>query len=330
MTKVCIFGGGAIGGYIAGHLARAALCEVSLIARGPALAAIRDNGLRVEKPEESFVSHPFTTDDPAPLGPQDYLLLTLKAHQLDAALPAIAPLIGPETTILPPTTGLPAAFLHRLSGRFEGADLEAVDPSGNQRRAMPPDQVLGIVYWIGAHIIGPGIVSQDGARASCMVGELDGSDSARAARLATLMTDSGITTPRRPAIRSDIWVKFVNSLCWNPIAVLTGATNGAIGTDRAAAATLRRMMDEADAVAAAMGLAITVPPEKRIAVTLSAPHHKMSMLQDLEHGRALELEPIERSISAAKALVGIPTPTIDAVLSLVALRAATAKQETQR
>ena len=327
MVKVCIFGAGAIGGHIAGHLARAGEAEVSMVARGAALSAIRDHGLNVETPSGRFITHPRATDDPAALGVQDYVLLTLKAHQLDTALPALAPLIGPQTAILPPTTGLPAAFLHGLDGRYGGQVLEPVDPGGIQARTMPVDQVLGIVYWIGAHGQGPGMVRQDGPLATCMIGEFDGSASPRASRLSALMTGSGIKTPVRPDIRADIWIKFVNSLAWNPVAVLTGATNGAIAGDPAALGTVRRMMVEADAIAAALGLTITVPPEKRIAVTSSSPDHKMSMLQDLEHRRPLEIEALERSIRAVRDLTGIPTPTIDAVLSLVALRSATAQPQ---
>lgn len=323
MVKVCILGAGAIGGHIAGHLARRRQCELSVVARGDTLAAIRRDGLRVTTPNADFTVHPTATDDPATLGPQDYLLLTLKAHQLAAALPMIAPLIDANTAILPPTTGLPAAFLHGLAGPLGGRALMPVDPDGAQARAMLASQVLGIVYWIGAHSEGPGIVRQDGARATCMVGELDGSLSARATTLATLLSDSGIPTPVRPAIRSDIWIKFVNSLCWNPVAVLTGATNGAIGDDAQAIATVRRMIDEADAIAAKLGISVPVAPEKRIAVTLSARGHKMSMLQDLEYGRPLEIDALARSIAAVKQLADMATPTIDAVLSLIALRSAT-------
>lgn len=327
MVKVCIFGAGAIGGHIAGHLARAGECEVSMVARGANLAAIRDRGLIVDTPESSFTTRPHVTDDPAALGPQDYVLLTLKAHQLDAALPVLPPLLGPETAILPPTTGLPAAFLHGLPGAFGERTLDPVDPGGVQMRAMPPERVLGIVYWIGAHGEEPGHVRQDGARATCMIGEFDGAASPRAGRLAELMTISGIQTPLRTDIRADIWIKFVNSLVWNPVAVLTGATIGDIAGDPAAIGTVRQMMEEADEVADALGLGIAVPPEKRIAVTSSAPRHKMSMLQDLEHGRPLEIDALERSIRAVRDLAGISTPAIDAVLSLAALRSATAQQQ---
>ncbi|RUN76532.1 2-dehydropantoate 2-reductase [Sphingomonas sp. TF3] len=322
MTKVCIFGAGAIGGHIAAHLARGGRCEVSVVARGATLAAIRADGVRVMTSQEDFTARVAATDAPETLGPQDFVLLTLKAHQLDAALPRLGPLIGDHTAILPPTTGLPAAFLHGLGE----TPLPLVDPTGTQLRTMPPAQVLGIVYWIGAHAEGPGIIRQDGARATCMVGELDGTISGRATTLARLLSDAGIPTPVRHAIRGDIWIKFVNSLCWNPVAVLTGATNGAIGDDAQAIGTVRRMMEEADAVAARLGIAVPVAAEKRIAVTLSARGHKMSMLQDLEHGSPLEIDALARSIAAARHLADLPTPTIDALLSLIALRSQTPQE----
>lgn len=320
MVKICIFGGGAIGGYIAGHLARAGHCDVSMVARGDNLAAVRDHGLEVQTPSGSFVAHPRVTDDPATLGPQDAVLLTLKAHQLPSALPQLAPLIGPDTMILPPTTGIPAALLSSLGGQPVSASL--LDPDGVQMRAMPPAQVLGIVYWIGAHSAAPGVVHQDGPVATCMLGELDGALSERAKALADCLTQSGIRTPVRPNIRGDIWIKFVNSLCWNPVAVLTGATNGTIGADSEALNSVAAMMREADAIAERIGLTITVPVEKRIGVTLSAPAHKMSMLQDFEAGRPLEIEILKQSIGAVKEMAGMPTPALDAVLSLMALRTA--------
>lgn len=318
--KICIFGGGAIGGYIAGHLARARNCDASMVARGSNLAAVRDQGLEVRTPTGSFVARPAVTDDPASLGPQDAVLLTLKAHQLPSALPQLASLIGPQTMILPPTTGIPAAMLSSLTGKV--ASVSPLDPDGAQGRAMPVDQVLGIVYWIGAHLEAPGVVHQDGPVATCMVGELDGTLSDRAQALAACLTDAGIKTPVRPNIRADIWIKFVNSLCWNPVAVLTGATNGAIGTDGDALNTVAAMMREVDAIAERLGLHIAVPIEKRLSVTRSAPAHKMSMLQDFEAGRPLEIEILKQSLQAVKDMAGMATPTLDTVLSLMALRAA--------
>ncbi|HSV83118.1 MAG TPA: 2-dehydropantoate 2-reductase [Ramlibacter sp.] len=323
MLKVCIFGGGAIGGHLAGHLARAGLCEVSVVARGATLAALRENGLSVTTPAGSFQVHVHATDDPASLGPQDYLFLTLKAHQVEDALDQLRPLVGPQTAILPPTTAIPYYFFHGGSGDFRNRRLPGVDPQGRQWEALPPEQVLGCVYWIGAHSSAPGVVVQDGAKAGCPLGELDGSESPRVRRLSELLTASGIEAKVNADIRAAIWMKFVNSLCWNPVAVLTLATLGEIGADPAAAQLVETMMNEADALATRLGLQLPQPPAKRIKLTLSAPRHKMSMLQDLEHGRPLELAALAQSLAAVRELAGLPTPTLDAVLALAMLRAQT-------
>lgn len=326
MTKVCIFGGGAIGGYIAGHLARKGDCEVSVVARGATLDAMRTSGVRVTTPEGSFTAPVRAVADVRELGPQDYVFLTLKAHQLDAALGDVAQLIDRRTTVIPPTTGIPYYFFHGAEGDLRDRQMPLVDPGGRQWATLPPEQAVGCVYWIGAHTEAPGVMAQDGARAGCPVGELDGSRSERVTRLATLLSDSGIPSKVNEDIRAAIWLKFVNSLCWNPVAALTLARVGAISD--AAGGVVRTMMAEADALAAALGVTVRQPPEKRIALTASAPMHKMSMLQDLEAGRPLELDVLDQSFRALKELADEPTPVLEAVLSLARLRSAAMARET--
>jgi 2-dehydropantoate 2-reductase len=324
MVKVCVFGGGAIGGNIAGRLSRAGQCEISVVDRGPTLEAIQRNGIRVVAPDADFTERVHATSDTRALGVQDYVFLSLKAHFVDGALDDIAPLIGPRTTIIPPTTGIPYYFFHQWPGPHDGHQLEALDPGGRQWRALPPEQVLGCVYWIGAHVIAPGVVAQDGAKAGCPVGELDGGRSPRAELLAQLLTDSGIGSKVNPDIRAAIWVKFVNSLCLNPAAILTQATLAQMDRAGDVIPVIKAMMDEADAVASTLGLRIPQDPMKRITMTLSAGDHKMSMLQDLEAGRPTELAILDTSIKAMSQLAQVPTPTLDAVLSLARLRAQTA------
>lgn len=321
MLKVCIFGGGAIGGHVAAHLARAGLCEVSVVARGRTLQAIRDNGLTVTTPAGTFTVQVRATDNPAELGVQDYVFLTLKAHQVDEALPQIACLMDERTVVLPPTTGIPYYFFHDWPGALKDRPLPDIDPQGRQWAAIPPRQVLGCVYWIGAHSTGPGVVVQDGAKAGMPIGELDGSRSERVVRLSELLGASGIEAKVNDNIRAAIWMKFVNSLCWNPVAVLTLATLGAMGRDPDVMRIVEAMMNEADAVAAHLGLTIPQPPARRIAMTISAANHKMSMLQDLEHSRPLELGALAQSLHALRALTSLATPTLDTVLALANLRA---------
>jgi 2-dehydropantoate 2-reductase len=324
MLKVCIFGGGAIGGYLAAHLARAGQCDVSVVARGKTLSAIRSDGLRVKTASEDFGVPVRATANSRELGVQDYVFITLKAHQVDAALDDIAPLIGPRTTVLPPTTGIPYYFFHAFPGRFEGRQLPALDHEGRQWRTIPPNQVLGCVYWIGAHTSGPGLVVQDGAKAGCPIGELDGSDSERVRTLSEVLCASGIDAKVNKDIRSAIWVKFVNSLSFNPVALLTQGTLGEMAKAEGVLPVVKAMMLEADSIGAQLGLAIGPTPDKRIAMTVSAAHHKMSMLQDLEARRPLELDPLSRSIGALRELTNVATPTLDAVLAMAQLRASTA------
>ncbi len=324
MLKVCIFGGGAIGGHIAAHLAKAGLCEVSLIARGSTLKAIQEKGLRVITPSEEFTVNIRASSDASELGTQDYLFLTLKAHQVASALEQIAPLIGPDTVIIPPTTAIPYYFFHQAQGPLRDRQMPAIDPHGKQWQALPPAQVLGCVYWIGAHVVAPGIVAQDGAVAGCPVGELDGSHSERAMRLGELLSASGIGSKINNDIRAAIWIKFVNSLCWNPVAVLTQATLGQMAETGDVVPMVRSMMLEADAVATALGLQITTSADKRIALTLNAPQHRMSMLQDLLAGRPLELDALDQSFRAVRALTDVATPVLENVLALARLRAASA------
>ncbi|MEX3855860.1 ketopantoate reductase family protein [Paraburkholderia sp. BR10923] len=324
MLRVCIFGGGAIGGYLAAHLTRAGRCEVSVVARGRTLDAIRSHGLRVRTASEAFTVPVRATSDTRELGVQDYVFITLKAHQVEGALEQIAPLIGPDTAVLPPTTGIPYYFFHAFPGPFDGRQLPALDREGRQWRVIPPTQVLGCVYWIGAHASAPGVIVQDGAKAGCPIGELDGSDSPRVRALSELLCASGIDSKVNKDIRSAIWMKFVNSLAFNPVALLTQGTLGEMAEASGVLNIVRTMMTEADAMAVQLGLAIGPAPDRRIALTVSASNHKMSMLQDLEAGRPLELEPLSRSIRALRDLKDVATPVLDAVLAMAQLRSVTA------
>ncbi|VVD33755.1 ketopantoate reductase family protein [Paraburkholderia dioscoreae] len=313
MLKVCIFGGGAIGGYIAGHLARAGQCEVSVVARGKTLEAIRERGLRVITATDDFTVRVKAVDDARELGVQDYVFVTLKSHQVDDALDQIRSLMDSHTVVLPPTTGIPYYF-------FPDRQIAALDPGARQWHAIPPAQVLGCVYWIGAHVVEPGVVSQDGAKAGCPIGELNGQHSERVSRLSELLGASGIAAKVNDNIRAAIWVKFVNSLCWNPVAILTQGTLGDMRDAAGVVPVVDAMMREADALAVALGLDVGPDPAKRIALTLSAAHHKMSMLQDLEAGRPLELQPLRSSLNAVRDLTELRTPTLDTLLALASLR----------
>jgi 2-dehydropantoate 2-reductase len=319
--KICVFGAGAIGGLIAARLAQVPGIEVSLVARGAQLAAIRQSGLRLVEGTSVRAVPVQATDDPATLGAQDCVFVTLKAQQFTPALDGIGALLGPHTVVVPPTTTIPYWYFHRLTGPHEGRRIEAIDPGQRQWDAIDPGRVLGCVFRVAAESVEPGLIRQTGSYARLPIGEPDGTSSERAVRLSALMNQAGFESPVVPDIRGWIWHKMISSLCWNPLAVLTQATWGRVAGQPRIHALARRMMDEADAVATALGGKPPLSIEERMAAPLSAPDHKMSMLQDLERGRPLEYEPIIESLHAMRTIAGLGTPTIDDIYALLSLRA---------
>jgi 2-dehydropantoate 2-reductase len=322
--KICIYGGGAIGGYIAAHLARAGTCDVSIVARNATFDAIAAKGVRIIKADEEFTARPRVVKEPSELGTQDFLFITLKIHQLSEALDQIKCLIGPETVIIPPSAGLPYYFMSGLRGPYEGARLPPIDPEGRQWATMPPSQVLGCPYWIGVHSPEPGTVVRDGARARLPMGELNGEITPRLQQLSAALEAAGIEAPLSSNIHGEVWVKFVNSLCWNPVAILTRARMGEIDDFPPVVSVARAMMDEADAIGRQFGVTIPIPPAERIAGTLRGKLHKMSMLQDFERQRPMELGSLYDSLISLNDLSRTTTPTLEAVYALARLREATA------
>jgi 2-dehydropantoate 2-reductase len=325
--KVCIFGAGAIGGYIGAHLARVPGIEVSVVGRGAQLAAIRDRGLRVVGPDAGFTVNPRATDRPAELGAQDYVFITLKSHQVGAALDGINSLIGPHTAVIPPTTGIPYWYFHGQRGDLANRRLEALDPGGRQWDVLGPERALGCVFWVATEVEAPGVIRHDGAGASFPIGEPDDTTTPRLERLGEAMRQAGMKAPLTTNIRGWIWMKMISSLCWNPVATLGHATLGQIHEHPDAVDLVRRMMSEAEDVAAALGVMLPVAREKRITATRLAGGHKMSMLQDLERGRPLEIDALADSIRTVREIAGVATPTIDLVLTLLRLRAGVAQKK---
>jgi 2-dehydropantoate 2-reductase len=321
--KICIFGAGAIGGYLATHLAQVGSTTVSVVARGAHLAAIRANGLAIESPRGTLRARVQATDDPRELGVQDVVILALKSHQVAAALDGVQSLLGPDTAIVPPTTGIPYWYFHNLPGPFRNRQIERLDPQGLQWNALAPERVIGCVYWVASEVTAPGLIHHDGSLSRFPIGEPDGSSSPRLARLAAAMTSAGLDAPVVPDIRAWIWAKMISSLCWNPVAVLTLGTLSEMNARPEVVAIVRAMMTEADTLAQSLGIEKTpITIEQRIEAARNAGNHKMSMLQDLERGRPLELNVLVDSIEAMREIAQSPTPTIDAVYAMVQLRAA--------
>ena len=321
--KLCIFGAGAIGGYLATHLAQVDGLEVSVVARGEHLAAIRRNGLAIESPRGTLRARVRATDRPQELGAQDVVILALKSHQVTPALDGVQALLGPHTAVVPPTTGIPYWYFHGLPGPHRNRQIERLDPQGRQWQALPPERVIGCVYWVASEVTAPGVIHHDGSLSRFPIGEPDGSSSERVLRLAAALKGAGLDAPVVPDIRAWIWAKMISSLCWNPVATLTLATLSEMNARPEVVAIVRSMMSEADALAQRLGVQqMPISIEQRTTAARNAGDHKMSMLQDLERGRALELDVLVDSIEAMREIAQSPTPTIDTVYALLRLRAA--------
>jgi 2-dehydropantoate 2-reductase len=317
--KICVFGAGAVGGYIGGRLALAG-AEVTLIARGPHLAAMRAGGLRLRIDGEDRLARPACTNDPAAAGPQDFVFVTLKAHDLPAAAAAMAPLLGPDTAVVTASNGVPWWYFHGLAGRWQGHSLDTVDPGGAQWREIGPERAIGCVVFAGAQMVEPGTVRHVGGGHRLALGEPDGHDSARLARLIEALQRAGFEATDANPIRDEIWMKLWGNLSFNPVSALTGGLLDEIAADPGTRAVIRAMMVEARAVGEALGVRFDMEVEARIDMAGAIGAHKTSMLQDLERGRRLEIDAILGVVRELGELTGRKTPMIDAILGLVRQR----------
>ncbi|MBL29082.1 MAG: 2-dehydropantoate 2-reductase [Rhodospirillaceae bacterium] len=321
--KICIYGAGAVGGYVGARLCLAGEAEVSLIARGPHLAAMKANGLKLISEGEEHVVHPFCTDDPAEVGPQDYVLVTMKAHSVPAAVDRMTPLFGPHTAVIPGVNGVPWWYFHKLEGPWEGHRIEMVDPGGKQWDVIGPDRVIGCVVYPAASIVEPGVIHHADEK-RMLLGELDGSRSERVTALSRAMINAGLKAPVRPKIRDDVWVKLWGNLSFNSVSALTGGTLEQIARDPGVRAVVRAMMVEGQAIGEKLGVRFPIDVEARIQGAENVGAHKSSTLQDLEAGRPMEIDALTGAVAEVGRLVGVPTPTIDMVYALVRQRAVTA------
>lgn len=316
--KICIFGAGAIGGYMGAKLAQAG-ADVSLVARGPHLKAMRENGLRLIEESGETTVRVTASDDAADLGPQDYVIVTLKAHSVPAVVPRMQPLIGDNTTIVSGVNGVPWWYFHKIGGPLEGTRLQSVDPGNAQWDGFGPDRVLGCVVYPAAEVIEPGVVKHiEGNRFS--LGEPDGSKSDRALALSKALSAAGLKAPVRPKIRDEIWVKLWGNLSFNPISALTHATLDILCTDPGTREVARNMMLEAQMIAEKLGVKFPIDVDRRIQGGADVGAHRTSMLQDLDQGRPMEIDALVGSVKELGTVTQTPTPTIDTVLSLVGLR----------
>jgi 2-dehydropantoate 2-reductase len=257
----------------------------------------------------------------AEIGPQDYLVLTLKAHSLEPALPQLAPLVGPATTIVAAVNGVPWWYTYGLPAPFADRPVRSVDPAGALGAALPPAQCLGCIIYPAATIAAPGVIDHTyGDRFT--LGEPDGSRSERVNTLSALMIAAGLKAPVRPRIRDELWVKLWGNMAFNPISALTTATLDVITADPDTRAVAKAVMLEGQSVAERLGIRFAIDVEKRIDGAAEVGHHKTSMLQDLELGRPLEIEAILGAVVEMAGWVDVPAPISRALLALVRQRAA--------
>lgn len=297
--------------------------DISLVARGPHLKAMNENGLRLIEDSGETTVNVTASDNAAALGEQDYVIVTLKAHSVPAVVPHMQPLIGDNTTIVSGVNGVPWWYFHKVGGDLEGTRLQTVDPGDAQWNGLGPERVLGCVVYPAAEVIKPGVVKHiEGNRFS--LGEPDGSKSERATALSTALSAAGLKAPVRPKIRDEIWIKLWGNLSFNPISALTHATLDVLCTDPATREVARNMMLEAQSIAEKLGVKFPIDVDRRIQGGADVGAHRTSMLQDLDQGRPMEIDALVGSVKELGRVTDTPTPTIDTVLALIALRAKTA------
>jgi len=321
--KICVFGAGAIGGLMAAKLAaqreKGGGAEVTVIARGPHLAAMQSKGLtlRSEGQEITVPVRAVATAEEA--GPQDYVVVTLKAHSLPSAAQQMQPLLGPETAIVSAVNGIPWWYFHQLPAPWQGRIVESVDPGGVVSRLLPPERAIGCIVYPAAEVPEPGVIEHTyGDRFT--LGEPDGSRSARANALSEALIAAGFKAPVRPKIRDELWVKLWGNMAFNPISALTTATLDVLIADAGQRGIARAMMLEGQAVAEKLGIRFAIDVDKRIAGGAEVGAHKTSMLQDLERGRPMEIDALLGSVVELAELVEVPVPTCRTVLALVRAR----------
>ncbi|HYX74471.1 MAG TPA: 2-dehydropantoate 2-reductase [Steroidobacteraceae bacterium] len=319
--KVAIVGCGAIGGYVAAKLALAGEA-VTVMVRGATLAAVRERGVTLHMSDgRTQLAHNVTaTSDYAGAGAQDLVILAVKAHQLEAVAAQVPELFGPDTVVVTMQNGIPYWYFHRHGGALEGSIVRSVDPQGTISALIPAERVIGCVVYPATELLAPAVVKHiEGDRFP--IGELDGSVSERARCVSQCFTRAGFKSPLLDNIRAEIWLKLWGNLTFNPISALTRSTLAEIcrfPPTRALAAT---MMTEAQAVAEKLGIRFRVSLERRIAGAEKVGHHKTSMLQDVEAGRAPELEALLGSVVELGRLTHTPTPHIDCIYGLTHLLA---------
>jgi 2-dehydropantoate 2-reductase len=316
--KICIFGAGAVGGYIAAKLAHSGV-EVSVVARGVHLAAIEKNGLVLHQGGVKYHVRPRAAATAQGLGEQDYVFLAVKSPALPEAARGLAPLLGKDTTVVAAMNGIPWWFFHRF-GAHDGLALQAIDPGGVLSAAVPPARILGCVLHVACSVPQPGVIMHHNQN-RLFLGEIDGSNSRRLTHLVEVLKAAGFDAQARDNIRRDVWVKLLGNMTYAPVSLLAPTTNDRLAKNPGTRAVMARMIDEACAVGLRYGLESDMSTEQRIDLGGSLVGFRTSMLQDMDKGRPVELDTIVRSVLEMGRAAGVETPTIATIYALAALKA---------
>lgn len=315
--KLVVLGAGATGGFLGARLARAGI-DVTLVARGAHLVAMRERGVEVRSEKETFVAKPACTDDLSVVGEADAVFLTVKAHSLLDLAPRLGPLLGPHTAVVTAQNGIPWWYFERHGGPLDGTRLRAVDPDGVVAASIEARRVIGCVVYPATTVVAPGVIQHvEGNRFS--LGELDGAATERCRAIAAALIKAGLRAPIRPHIRNEIWLKLLGNVCFNPISALTRATLVEIASDPAMRGVARAIMEEADSVARALGIELEIGVEQRLAGAQSVGAHKTSMLQDIETGRPMEIEALVGAVVEIGDLLRVPMPHLRTVYACARL-----------
>ena len=317
--KICIYGAGAIGGYLGVQLARAG-ADVGLVARGPHLAAMRERGLTLLAGDEEHTVKVRCTDDASELGVQDYVIVTLKAHSITGVIERMQPLLGPRTRIVTAVNGIPYWYFHKHGGAYENSTLESIDPGGRQWSELGAERAIGCIVYPATEIEAPGVIRHVYGN-NFPLGEPSGEITSDVQRLADLFVAAGLKAPVLDRIRDEIWLKLWGNVCFNPISALTHATLDVICTDPATRALSRAIMVETQGIAETFGVKFRVDVERRIEGARKVGAHKTSMLQDLERGRPMEIDALLGAVVELAGLVELPVPLSASVLALLRERA---------
>ena len=309
--RFAVVGAGAIGAYIGASLARGG-ADVVLIARGAHLHALQRDGVTVLSERGDFAAHPEATDDLAAVAGADVVILGLKAYSLPEIAPRIAPLLAPGAAVIPAQNGVPWWFFQSFDGPLAGTVIEAVDPRGVITRAIPPESIVGCVPYPATEIASPGVIRHlEGTR--FVIGEPDGTSSERCLRISQAFVAGGLKCPVDEDIRTQVWLKLVGNIAFNPVTALTGATLGDLRLVPEMPAVLRDILEEGAALGEALGIALPVSIDRRLEAGMGVGPHKTSMLQDLEAGKPLELDCMTGAVIEIAGKLGIPVPHTETV-----------------